>query len=187
MLLRTRELLRRLPGPEEGATIHGAEVGVYRGQMSAELLRSRPDLYLVMVDNWAPHEIQPDRYRGTGDYHAHLTGQEQWRNARRSIEATNFASGRRAILADDSRDAASMVPDGSLDFVFIDADHSYEGVRGDIRAWLPKLRGDGVLGGHDYDHEGGHDFGVNEAVDEACEAFGWGLETGGGSTWWALR
>ena len=46
--------------------------------------------------------------------------------------------------------AASLVPDQKLDFVFIDADHRFEAVVADIRAWLPKVKVGGVLAGHDW-------------------------------------
>ena len=45
--------------------------------------------------------------------------------------------------------AASKVPEGSCAFVFIDADHRYEAVRADIRAWIGKVRPGGILAGHD--------------------------------------
>ncbi len=46
-------------------------------------------------------------------------------------------------------EAAATYPDGSLDFVWLDADHTYEGTKAAILAYLPKLRRGGVLGGHD--------------------------------------
>lgn len=46
-------------------------------------------------------------------------------------------------------DAASVVPEGSCALVFIDADHRYEAVRADIRAWIGKVRAGGILAGHD--------------------------------------
>jgi hypothetical protein len=48
-----------------------------------------------------------------------------------------------------SLDAASAVRDGSCALVFIDADHRYESVRADIRAWISKVRPGGMLAGHD--------------------------------------
>lgn len=46
--------------------------------------------------------------------------------------------------------AARLLPDGGVDFCFIDGDHSYEGVTADLNAWWPKVRPGGTLAGHDY-------------------------------------
>jgi len=48
-----------------------------------------------------------------------------------------------------SVDAAGSLPDRSCSFVFIDADHRYQAVRADIRAWRKKVRPGGMLAGHD--------------------------------------
>lgn len=62
----------------------------------------------------------------------------------------------------DSADAAEMFADGEVDLVFIDADHSYEGITRDLKAWLPKLKpGTGVIAGHDCDWPG-----VRKAINE---------------------
>jgi hypothetical protein len=60
-------------------------------------------------------------------------------------------------------EAASHVPDGWADFVFVDAGHSYEAVKADLEAWEPKVRPGGWFGGHDF-----HAFhnGVVRAVTE---------------------
>lgn len=66
-----------------------------------------------------------------------------------------------------SREAAKQFPDGLLDLVFIDADHTYEAVKEDISLWLPKIRIGGMITGHDYHKTGNisHN-GVKRAVDE---------------------
>ena len=62
-----------------------------------------------------------------------------------------------------SLEASKLYLDRSIDFVFIDADHSYESVRADIAAWFPKVKRGGVIAGDDY---GGAWYGVKRAVDE---------------------
>lgn len=68
------------------------------------------------------------------------------------------------VLWMPTSEAAAHVEDGWADFVFVDAAHSYEAVRGDIRDWERKVRAGGWFGGHDYHpaHPG-----VMRAVDEA--------------------
>jgi len=62
-----------------------------------------------------------------------------------------------------SAQAAGDIADASLDFVYIDADHSFESVTEDIQLWLPKLKPGSFIGGHDYRET---DPGVVRAVDE---------------------
>lgn len=62
--------------------------------------------------------------------------------------------------------------DNSFDFIYIDADHSYDSVKKDIQLYLPKLKKGGIMAGHDY-----HDYpienvnnlpfpGVKKAINE---------------------
>jgi predicted O-methyltransferase YrrM len=50
----------------------------------------------------------------------------------------------------DSLMTARQFADNSLDFVYLDADHSVESVQEDIAAWFPKIRSGGLLAGHDF-------------------------------------
>ncbi len=149
-----------------GRNARGVEVGVFRGVLSQYLLR-KGVARLFMVDTWAPADEQPEHYRETKDYCAGLTAAECAAN---EALARNVArDGRAVVLKLPSVEAAKQINDGSMDFVFLDADHSYEGVRADIAAWLPKVRKGGWIGGHDIDNpEPPFDFtGVRKAVDEA--------------------
>jgi predicted O-methyltransferase YrrM len=54
-----------------------------------------------------------------------------------------------------STDIAKTIPDRTLDAIFVDGDHSYEGCLADLEAWLPKLKPGGRFFGHDADGVGG--------------------------------
>lgn len=151
-----------------GRNARGVEVGVFRGVLSQYLLR-KGVARLFMVDTWAPAEEQPEHYRETKDYCAGLTVAECGANEALARAVAARSGGKAVVLKLPSVVAAAQINDGSMDFVFLDADHSYEGVRDDIAAWLPKVRKGGWIGGHDYANDmPEYDFsGVKRAVDEA--------------------
>lgn len=156
---RARAVLERLPA----GGVMGAEVGVMAGAMSACLL-AREDLRLWMVDDW----------RALPAYG--ITAEAQARN--REAAERVAANLRAEIVAEESVRAAADFADACLDFVFIDADHSYEGVRADIAAWLPKVKPGGLLCGHDVDNG---EPGVDRAVAELSQRFP--VERGANYTW----
>jgi hypothetical protein len=65
-----------------------------------------------------------------------------------------------------SVEAAAGLPDGELDFVYIDGNHTYEFVKADLECYAPKLRPGGYLAGDDYGVRGWWEDGVTRAVDE---------------------
>lgn len=166
---RANAVLSRLPS----GSIDGAEIGVWRGHMSAALLQ-REDLRLHMVDEWRGRNAWVEGYQP----------KDQHTNMAQALEQTAFAGARRFVWPLPSVEVAQQLQDGALDFAFIDADHSYDAVRADIAAWLPKLKSGALLCGHDYDNPDG-DYGkeVRRAVDEAVAANGWTLELGPQTTW----
>lgn len=60
-----------------------------------------------------------------------------------------------------SEDASKLYENESIDFIFIDADHSYEGVLNDLNLWFPKLKKQRTIAGHDYSWSG-----ARQAVNE---------------------
>lgn len=114
----------------------GVEVGVQNGFFSRDILKDWKGV-LKCVDIW--------------------TNQENFQSAMEILGADRMIKGK-------SVDVAKTFEDGSLDFVYIDADHSYEAVKEDYNAWLPKVRKGGVIAGHDY---GENDcIGVKQFIDE---------------------
>jgi hypothetical protein len=53
------------------------------------------------------------------------------------------------IIKESSATASRHFQDNSLDFVMIDADHSYEAVKKDMEVWWPKVKPGGMMVGDD--------------------------------------
>lgn len=62
-----------------------------------------------------------------------------------------------------SFDVSDRFKDKSIDFIYIDADHTYESVKKDLELYIPKIKDGGIIGGHDYSDAWP---GVKEAVTE---------------------
>jgi len=169
MAHRSDEILKRLP---EGHVI-GAEIGVFSGATSERLLK-REDLTLYMVDPWTCF---------VADGIVIATDADQEKNMNAAKAATEFAFVRRNILRMGSTTASEVLDDESLDFVFIDGDHSYNAVSSDIKHWMPKLKKGGLLCGHDYGNPD-YAFGaeVKRAVDHLPD-----VELGGDFTWFVRK
>jgi hypothetical protein len=75
----------------------------------------------------------------------------------------NSYGGRSKLVRSDSNYLINNVEDNSLDFVFIDGDHSYEGVKIDIENSFSKVKSGGLISGDDY--------GLIPTVDLAVKEF----------------
>ena len=108
---------------------NGVEIGVQRGIFSEIICQRNPQMRVYGVDAWARPNGAPMRQKAQkrmGVYPQY------------------------SIIDGWSVSAAKQFTDHSLDFVYIDADHSYESCLADINAWHPKIRVGGILSGHDY-------------------------------------
>lgn len=175
---RAAALLRRLPA----GRVRAVEVGVLRGKLSALLLAARPELVLWMVDNWQGVEDQPESYKATRDDHALADAARASLHKADAIGVSAAYPGRAPVLHMSSIEAAELCGDHSLDLVFLDADHSEEGVAADLAAWASKVKPGGWIGGHDYgNNDPRFDFsGVKRAVDRVFPA----VELDLNFTWW---
>lgn len=135
----------------------GAEVGVLYADTSTHLLREFPKLKLFAVDPYLPYEEYKDDRSDTKMVQYEKIARER---------LSEFGD-RAELMRMTSLEAAPLIPDGSLDFVFIDAMHTYEAVTADIKAWFPKIRKFGILAGHDFSWDG-----VKQAVNEFEQSSG---------------
>lgn len=125
------------------------EIGVYWGESfrwgTVACLNEGKNINMVAVDAF------PDAWHHNG------TAMEQvFHNHMEPL------GGKYHTIRAESSEAAARLPDGSVDFVFIDANHTKEFVRRDIAAWQPKIKPGGIIAGHDYNYP--HE--VKEVVDE---------------------
>ncbi len=116
----------------------GAEVGVWKGEFAAAMCQGVPGLRLRCVDAWGDDPTYHEAKQAAS-----------WSKIRAQAERRlqPYAC---VIDARLSTQAATSVPDASLDFAHIDANHGREQVYADLAAWAPKVRVGGVVAGHDY-------------------------------------
>lgn len=139
----------------------GAEIGCEAGITTSFLLRHCSQLHLYAVDTWG--DLVPESLRSEA-YNYHTKNFDVIYP--RFLDRVKHYRNRLTILQGVSWEMACKVEDGSLDFIFIDADHGYESVMKDILAWVPKVRPGGLISGHDYDPKHEDVYGVVQAVDE---------------------
>eukprot|EP00392_Amoebophrya_sp_AT5.2_P006647 g6659.t1 len=83
-----------------------------------------------------------------------LTGLDPFINVTDSIQQMSYDVFARhpercQLIKTKSEDYVHFVPDGSLDFVFIDGDHSFQAVVRDLKQWVRKVKPGGLVSGHD--------------------------------------
>lgn len=88
------------------------------------------------------------------------------------------------LIRSDSQQAIGQI-DGLLDFVYIDAEHSYQGVWQDLCTWYSKIRVGGLISGHDYGHIAFP--GVKQAIDEFFRRLDWQVNLEGEGVWWVEK
>ena len=134
----------------------GAEIGVYSGRFSEQICLANPGVHLLCVDPWKAY----------ADYHDPKNLQDKLDTAYDETQRRLAPYGCE-IQRKTSTAAADGVPDGSLDFVYIDGNHAKSYVLADLHAWAKKVRSGGIVAGHDYEVRKRHDhLQVTDAVDE---------------------
>jgi hypothetical protein len=124
------------------------EVGSHRGWFLSILSLSKPD-HLVGVDVWDKYD--KEAYSKHPGYYnlifPHCLNKIWREKAQAMAEKSDLNID---IIVDLSVEAAKQFEDGYFDFVYIDANHTYESVIADLEAWYPKVRKGGMIAGHDY-------------------------------------
>jgi len=171
----------------------GAEIGVDEAGFSEHILsKTEMELYYC-IDTWMDDfgsgvKMRKSTFNESGD----LRYQEAQDRLREYGDRVRF-------LREASMEAVGKFNDNSLDYVYIDGDHSLEGIYSDLTAWVSKVRIGGICAGHDYKDglgSGIRDFfgeqlpyRIKAVTDDYCRRHGYKLNTCGGLTlsWWFVK
>jgi hypothetical protein len=144
----------------------GAEVGVHIGDFSATILNLAKPKKLFLIDPWKYFEDPAYKDSMYGGERVTQKDMDQ----RYEMVAKRFnrevGSGTVEIFREMSFDAAGRFQDGELDFVYVDGDHSYEGVSRDLKVFFPKVKVGGLIIGDDYNLGGWWKDGIVRAFNE---------------------
>jgi len=134
-----------------------AEIGVWEGDFSAAILESTTPRELHLIDPWAFQPSRPETWFGGKKAQA-----QDDMDARHESVVQRFSTRPEVTVhRAPSLDAVAGFDDGYFDWVYVDGDHSFEGCKADLDAYLPKVKVGGYLLGDDY-----HLRGVRRAVVE---------------------
>lgn len=154
LLVDRLNLLRKLP---RGG--RAMECGVDEGKFSRQILEIAQPEELILVDLWSTNRFNESKLQQI---------QQEF--------SSELSSGQVRIERMTSVQALRQVPDGSLDWVYIDTDHSYATTREELHLAAQKVKPDGYICGHDYavGFWGSYiRYGVIEAVNRFCVEQGW--------------
>jgi GR25 family glycosyltransferase involved in LPS biosynthesis len=138
------------------------EVGTWFGKSTNYLVNkikeSKKDIKFTTIDT----------FKGTDDEELHqnivgaFNGDIFYEFIDNTVLSKNY--NKFEIIKDTSHNAANQFSNGSIDYLMLDAGHSYDDVKADINYWYNKIKPGGTISGDDY---GGSFFpGVTRAVDE---------------------
>lgn len=155
----------------------GCEIGVYKGDFSIKILEKTNLSHLYLIDPWKYIDTYND-VSNHNNYEFELLYQEV-------INKVSKYDDRVSIIRELSENAVSNFQDESLDFLYLDADHSYEASKKDIEMWYSKVKPGGIFSGHDYLNgslpQG--EFGVKKAIDDFTQKHNLELYITGENEW----
>src|SRR5829696_583835 len=115
-----------------------AEIGVYRGDFAARLLAECADISTYfMIDPW--------RHLSDWNKPANRSDEVFERYLEETLQKTSAWADKRVVLRGKTADVIHQVPDGALDFAYVDGDHTLRGITIDLVKVFPKVRAGGWI------------------------------------------
>jgi hypothetical protein len=126
--------------------LHGmaVEVGSHRGEYASAFLERWSSGFLFCIDPW----YNPPGYEEQATYLHISRGEDRRGDYQACHEAmcrVDPKGKRHHLIPSLSLDAVTLFHDDSLDFVYIDADHTRPAIDNDLKAWWPKVKVGGLL------------------------------------------
>lgn len=146
-----------------------AEIGVATGDFSNKILYNNNPTMLHLIDSWENFDL--------GYHDGNMVSQEQHDKRYQYVTARFADKHNVSVKRGKSIKVLAEFPDDFFDWVYIDADHSYQGCLNDLIAAMPKMKNHGYICGHDYLADGftRQGFGVNQAVNTFVREFNYKL------------
>lgn len=147
----------------------GCELGTFKGDFAEIIIGVCEPKELILVDVWPPQV-------NSGDVNGNNVELLDGSKLRHHVFDRFKHQPEVTPVHSMTVDALNNIPDNSLDYVYIDADHRYEGVLEDITLSYQKVKNGGYIMGHDYEMnpaktDNHYEFGVKKAVDEFCKEY----------------
>lgn len=142
------------------------EVGTMLGTNLKRMERSLNPKNLYAIDPWRTVQNFGKKYQPFGNS---WSTDQQLEEAYQMVLNWSKDYSNVTLIRETSQEACGKFEDHSIDFIHIDADHSYESVKNDINIWWSKLKKGGIMSGHDYcpgNKIANETYGVIEAVNE---------------------
>jgi hypothetical protein len=147
-----------------------AEIGVHLGDFSFLILKIVKPKKLYLIDPWV--YLNDDKYAHSL-YGSKNAGSQHSMDNRFTYVKNRFkkeiSNGKVVILRDTSDIALGKIQDASLDWIYIDGNHSYDFITSDIKYSSIKVKKNGFITGDDYEDTKWYKNDVIKAVDEFCE------------------
>lgn len=141
-----------------------AEIGVWKGDFSKQILETVKPKKLHLIDPWKFTPEYKDRWYGG----TIAKNQKDMDGIYEGVKKAFKNDNRVVIHKSFSHEIVRKFRDNYFDFVYVDGNHSYEYVKRDLENFFPKVKKGGIMAGDDYISFWSllNRFAVKRAVDE---------------------
>jgi hypothetical protein len=179
---RREDVLKLLPRDSVGA-----EIGVFKGEFTAHILRVVRPREFHLIDAW--WLLYGEHYPNWGAYtqFGTLRTRDAYEHAKRVVARVDRWGATVFHVADDV-ECLKGFADSYFDWVYLDTSHEYEHTKQELALLRQKMKRGGLISGDDWQTDSNHPHhGLCRAVVEFCEMCGWELVHSDAYGQWCIR